>query len=43
MQEDWQRTGQLHHVVYNLHQLAWLTMAPGGGCPIEAQPGHPQP
>lgn len=24
MQEDWPRTGQLHHVVYSLHLLAWL-------------------
>jgi hypothetical protein len=24
MNEDWLRTGQLDHVVYNLHLLAWL-------------------
>ena len=26
MQEDWPRTGQLHHVVYGLHLLAWLLL-----------------
>ena len=27
MQEDWLRTGQLHHLVYQLHLLAWLILA----------------
>ena len=27
MNEDWLRTGQLHHVVYDLHLLAWLLIA----------------
>jgi hypothetical protein len=27
MNEDWLRTGQLDHVVYNLHLLAWLLVA----------------
>jgi hypothetical protein len=27
MNEDWLRTGQLDHVVYNLHVLAWLLIA----------------
>ena len=24
MQEDWLRSGQLHHLAYHLHLLAWL-------------------
>ena len=24
MQEDWLRDGQLHHLAYSLHLLAWL-------------------
>jgi hypothetical protein len=27
MQEDWLRQGQLHHLVYSLHLLAWLLIA----------------
>ncbi len=27
MQEDWLRNGQLHHLAYQLHLLAWLLMA----------------
>ena len=26
MQEDWLRQGQLHHLVYGLHLLAWLVI-----------------
>ena len=27
MQEDWLRDGQLHHLAYSLHLLAWLLIA----------------
>ena len=27
MQEDWLRDGQLHHLVYSVHLLAWLLIA----------------
>lgn len=27
MNEDWLRTGQLNHIVYSLHLLAWLLVA----------------
>jgi hypothetical protein len=27
MQEDWLRAGELHHLVYTLHLLAWVGMA----------------
>ena len=27
MQEDWLRDGQLHHIVYSVHLLAWLLIA----------------
>jgi hypothetical protein len=27
MQEDWLRAGELHHLAYSLHLLAWLGMA----------------
>ena len=27
MQEDWLRQGQLHHLVYSLHLMAWVLMA----------------
>lgn len=27
MQEDWLREGQLHHLAYHLHLLAWLALA----------------
>jgi hypothetical protein len=27
MSEDWLRTGQLHHLAYSLHLLAWLLIA----------------
>jgi hypothetical protein len=27
MQEDWLREGQLHHLAYSLHLMAWLGMA----------------
>ena len=26
MQEDWLRQGQLHHLVYSLHLMAWVLM-----------------
>ena len=27
MQEDWLRQGQLHHLIYSLHLMAWVLMA----------------
>jgi exosortase/archaeosortase len=27
MQEDWLRAGELHHLAYSLHLLAWVVMA----------------
>lgn len=27
VQEDWLRDGQLHHLVYSVHLLAWLLIA----------------
>jgi hypothetical protein len=45
MQEDWLRQGQLHHLVYSVHLVAWVVMAAavlahlgavlvGGGAPL---------